>query len=151
MNLSKRKLLELAIYQEIATRDFYLQVSQRIQDRGGKRKFLDLSEEEEKHRETVGQWYEKEAGQSFQPDPEPIKPIFQFPEGSIFNQSTALEAVSVGIQLERESANFYASWKEKEEEPELKSVLQKLIEFENNHYLRLKEEYEAISKNFYWI
>jgi|YelNatPaOPRAMG01_1025707.scaffolds.fasta_scaffold07278_9 rubrerythrin len=74
MNLSKRKFLEMAIYQEIATRDFYLQVSQRIQDRGGKRKFLDLSE-----------------------------------------------------------------------------ILQKLIEFENNHYLLLKEEHEAISKNFYWI
>ncbi|MGB9553469.1 MAG: ferritin family protein [bacterium] len=151
MNLSKRKLLEMAIYQEIATRDFYLQVSQRIQDRGGKKKFLDLSEEEEKHRETISQWHEKETGQPFQPDSELIKPVFQFPEGSIFSQSTALEAVSVGIQLERESANFYASWKEREEEPELKSVLQKLIEFENSHYLRLKEEYEAISKNFYWI
>lgn len=151
MSLSQKELLEMAIYQEISTRNFYSQIAERIQDKSGKKKFLELSQEEENHQNILNGWYERKFGQKFIPDPQALKPVFEFPQEAVFSQSTALEAVSVGIQLERDSANFYSSWKEKEEGEEARDLLQKLIDFENSHFLRLKEEYQAISQNFYWI
>lgn len=151
MSLSQQELLEMAINQEISTRDFYNQISERIQNKAGKKKFLELAQEEENHRNALNGWYERKFGHPFEPDPQSVKPAFQFSGENVFSQSTALEALSVGIQLERDSANFYSSWRDKEEDEEIRDLLQKLVEFENNHFLRLKEEYQAVSKDFYWI
>jgi rubrerythrin len=151
MSLNKVELLEMAIYKEIAAHDFYQGISQKIADKGGKKKFLDLADEEMKHRQLLSEWLKKETGRSFAPDPGAAKPPFRFPEEAVISQHTALEAISIGIQLERDSANFYASWKEQETDLEIRTMLQGLVEFEQGHYLRLKEEFKAVSQNFYWI
>lgn len=145
------KLLEMAIYKEIAAFDFYREVEERVQNPAGRKIFRNLKEEERKHRQILEGWFRRESGQVFQFIPSKEELLFHFPEKFVLTQSSALEALSVGIQSEKDSVNFYSSWMKQTEDPELKKTLKELSLFEERHYLRLQKEHDAVLNNFYWI
>ena len=148
--MEKLELLRKAILKEISANEFYVSVAERITNKDGKRSFLELAHEEEKHRHTLSEWFLRETGTSYKVDPTEVRPLFHFPEGPCC-QSTALEALSVGIQSERDSVEFYTSFRPQVEDEASKSLLAGLIAFEEGHFLKLQREYDQVLHHFYWI
>ncbi len=149
--MEKLELLRKAILKEISANEFYASVAARITNKDGKRIFLELAHEEEKHRQTLAEWFLRETGASYQVDPTEVRPLFHFPEEAVLSQSTALEALSVGIQSERDSVEFYTSFRLQVEDEAGKDLLAGLISFEEGHFLKLQREYDQVLHHFYWI
>ena len=149
--MEKLELLRKAILKEISANEFYASVATRIANKDGKRSFLELAHEEEKHRYTLSEWFLRETGKSYKVDPTEVGPLFHFPEEAVLSQSTALEALSVGIQSERDSVEFYTSFRLQVEDEASKSLLAGLIAFEESHFLKLQREYDQVLHHFYWI
>lgn len=149
--MEKIELLRKAILKEISANEFYASVATRITNKDGKRIFLELAHEEEKHRHTLSEWFLRETDTSYKVDPTEVEPLFQFPEEAVLSQSTALEALSVGIQSERNSVEFYTSFRLQVEDESGKDLLAGLIAFEEGHFLKLQKEYDQILHHFYWI
>ncbi|MCX5973476.1 MAG: ferritin family protein, partial [Coprothermobacterota bacterium] len=120
------------------------EIATRIASKDGKRSFLELAHEEEKHRQTLSEWFLRETGKSYEVDPTEVRPLFHFPEEAVLSQSTALEALSVGIQMERDSVEFYTSFRLQVEDEAGKSLLAGLIAFEEGHFLKLQREYDQV-------
>jgi rubrerythrin len=151
MAMEKLELLRKAILKEISANNFYASVAERITSKDGKRVFLELAGEEGKHRQTLSEWFLRVTGTSYQADPTEAQPLFQFPEEAVLSQSTALEALSVGIQSERESVEFYTSFRLQVEDEASKDLLAGLVAFEEGHFLKLQREYDQVLHHFYWI
>lgn len=151
MVMEKLELLRKAILKEISANEFYTSVATRITNKDGKRSFLELADQEEKHRHTLSEWYLRETGTPYKVDPTEVQRLFHFPEEAVLSQSTALEALSVGIQSERDSVEFYTSFRLQVEDEAGKDLLAGLIAFEEGHFLKLQREYDQVLHHFYWI
>ncbi len=145
------ELLETAIYKEAAAFDFYHEVEERVQNPKGKHIFRKLKGEEREHRKILEGWFQKQTSKVFCFESNKKGCLFRFPEKFVLTQSTALEALSVGIQSEKDSVNFYSSWMKQVEDCEMKKMLEDLARFEEEHFLRLRKEYDAVLNDFYWI
>ena len=145
--MSSLRILEMAIYSEQSAYDFYLNLSNQIENQSGKEKFKFLAEDEKRHRCMLEGEYLRENKQSkFKFDAKKVKSI----EAKIDTQSSAVDALDLAIQLEREAYKFYIRASEKAEEQPGKKMFLKLAEEEDRHYNVLAAERQALSSNFYW-
>ncbi len=150
--MSNINLLETAMLKEVAAADFYREIAERISNKTGKIKFMELSHEEEEHLEALKRWYAKESGgKAFDPETACCRLDYSFPQGAVFDGASALEAISVGISAEKESVDLYTSFREEVADEEARKTLERLIEFEKGHVRRLQQEYDAVLHHFYWI
>ncbi len=150
--MSNGNLLETAMLKEVAAADFYRQIAERISNAAGKSKFMELSREEEGHLEVLERWYAKETGgKKFDPETACCRLDYTFPQQAVFDGTSALEAISVGISAENESIELYTSFRDKVTDEEARKTLERLIEFEKGHLHRLQQEYDAVLHHFYWI
>jgi rubrerythrin len=149
--MSNVHLLETAMLKELAAREFYRQIAQRISDHGGKEKFLQLSREEGHHFDILRRWYAGDAGKEFDESTACCKPTYPFPDKAVFESTSAMEALSVGITSEKEAMEFYQSFRDQVTDLESKKTLSQLIQFEEGHLHRLQSEYDSLLHHFYWI
>ena len=88
--MSEDILIE-AIHREIAARDLYRSLCERIGDPRAKQRMLDLSTEEEVHRGILAARFEKVQGKSFDRDSSrPADPALEFVQRSTFRHTDAL-------------------------------------------------------------
>ena len=145
--MSPSEILELAIYDEQAACDFYLNLSGQIKNPSGKKKFEFLAKDEKRHRDLLEGEYNKEnGGKRFKFDAEKRKEI----EVKVDDQSSASDALDLAIQAERGAYKFYVGASEKIETQASKKMFLKLAEEEDKHYNLLAAERQALSNNFYW-
>lgn len=150
--MSNINLLETAMLKEVAAADFYRQIAERIPNASGKGKFMELSREEEAHLEVLKRWYAKETGgKKFDQKTACCRLDYSFPQQAVFDGTSALEAISVGISAEKESIDLYTSFREEVADEEARKMLERLIEFEKGHVRRLQQEYDAVLHHFYWV
>ncbi|KPK74615.1 MAG: hypothetical protein AMJ89_05810 [candidate division Zixibacteria bacterium SM23_73] len=140
--------LSLAIYNEQSAFDFYTRLSDTIKNPSGKEKFKFLASDEKRHRELLEKYYTKiSSGKEFVFDPKKVKTI----QVEIRNNTTASEALDIGIKAEKEAYEFYSRSAESSKDPEAKKMFLMLAGEEERHYNVLIAEKQALIDQFYWF
>lgn len=140
--------LATAIYNEQSAFDFYTSLSDAIKNKSGKEKFKFLASDEKRHRELLKAHYKKTTGgKEFPFDPTKLKAI----QVEVRDNTTAAEALDIGIKAEKEAYEFYSKAAEEIEEPDAKKMFLMLAEQEDGHYNLLTAEKQALTGQFYWF
>ena len=145
---SALEALSLAIYNEQSAFDFYTRLSDIIKNASGKEKFKFLASDEKRHRELLEGHYKKiTGGKAFPFDPDKVKTI----KVEVRDNSTASEALDIGIKAEKEAYQFYSKSAEATQDPDAKKMFSMLAEQEDRHYNLLTAEKQALIDQFYWF
>jgi rubrerythrin len=140
--------LAIAIYNEQSAFDFYTNLADAIKNQSGKKKFEFLAADEKRHRELLETHYKKvTGGKEFRFDPAKVKTI----EVEVRNNTTASEALDIGIKAEKEAYEFYSKSAEGTQDPDAKKMFLMLAEQEDRHYNLLTAEKQALTGQFYWF
>jgi rubrerythrin len=137
-----------AIYNEQSAFDFYTKLSNAIKNPSGKEKFKFLASDEKRHRELLEKHYTKiSGGQNFPFDPGKVKNI----RVDVRDNTTAYEALDIGIKAEKEAYEFYTRSAESSKDREAKKTFLMLAGEEDKHYNVLMAEKQALIDQFYWF
>lgn len=153
--------LKLAIKGEIEGRELYKTISEKTEDKKAKEIFLFLSNEEDKHFQTLRQvafeWsknkekfkmidFEKELKKSSL-----NSPIFsdEFKK-NIKNKHFEISALSIGIKLEKDSFELYEKLSKEVEDENLKTLFITLSKWEMSHYDLLNKELKDLEENYFF-
>lgn len=140
--------LSMAIYNEQSACDFYTKLSETIKNQSGKEKFKFLASDERRHRELLEKHYKKIAGgKEFLFNPGKVKKI----NVEIMNNTTASEALDIGIKAEKEAYEFYSKSADETKDPDAKKMFLMLAEQEDRHFNILMAEKQALINQFYWF
>lgn len=140
--------LSIAIYNEQSAFDFYTKLSNIIENPSGKEKFKFLALDEKRHRGLLEKHYTKvSGGKEFPFDPGKVKTI----QVEVKDNTTASEALDIGIKAEKEAYEFYKRSAEDSKDPEAKKMFLMLAGEEDKHYELLMAEKQALMGQFYWF
>jgi len=140
--------LGTAIYNEQSAFDFYTGLSEIIKNKSGKKKFEFLASDEKRHRELLEAHYKKTTeGKEFPFDPARVKII----KVEVRDNTTAAEALDIGIKAEKEAYEFYSKSAEDTQDPDAKKMFLMLAEQEDRHYNLLTAEKQSLTGQFYWF
>jgi rubrerythrin len=146
--VSSLDALSLAIYNEQSAFDFYTKLTDIIKNPSGKEKFKFLASDEKRHRELLEKHYTKiSGGKEFPFDPNKVKII----QVEVNDNTTASEALDIGIKAEKEAYQFYSRSAESSKDPEAKKMFLMLAGEEDKHYNVLMAEKQALINQFYWF
>ncbi len=151
--------LEQAMQAERQGYYFYHMAAAHTPDERGKQVFADLADQERMHFDYLQRQLES-FRKTGRPDsslkfevPRPEKtdhPIFSEQiKNRIKEAHYEMTALSVGIQLEANSRDFYLQQAEAAGEPELSDFFRKLADWESVHYHLLLEQQQALQQQ-YW-
>ena len=156
------EVLQLAVRMEIDGKAFYLKASQRSSNRLGKDLFQQLANEEDVHRKKFEQIYEAiKRGQGW-PDVEPpaekgkrLKSLFSEATRALGIKvkvgESELEAIKIGLDMEKKSYDLYHSRSEEEALPVEKRFYEALAGEERGHYLALTDSLQYLSNPAGWF
>jgi rubrerythrin len=140
--------LATAIYNEQSAFDFYTGLSGIIKNESGKEKFKFLAADEKRHRELLEAHYKKvTGGKEFHFDPAKLKTI----KVEVRDNTTASEALDIGIKAEKEAYEFYRKSAGETRDPDAKKMFLMLAEQEDRHFNLLTAEKQALTGQFYWF
>jgi len=140
--------LAVAIYNEQSAFDFYSGLSEMIQNESGKKKFKFLADDEKRHRQLLEAHYTKvTGGREFSFDPAKVKDI----NVEVKDNTTASEALDIGIKAEKEAYEFYRERAGETQDPDAKKMFLMLAEQEDRHFNLLTAEKQALIGQFYWF
>ena len=133
------ELMLRAIEQEIAARDFYAEAARRVASPQVKDIFLEMSRQEEKHREIL---------ETFRFDPTARVAFARVDDFGVAEESdplplsfdlSPLEAFQLAMKKEQAAMETYLQWARVCQDSELKKVYQELAEMERGHKARIEE------------
>ncbi len=146
--IAAEEALSIAIYNEESALDFYTRLSEVITNQSGKEKFRLLASDERRHRELLENYDKKLTdGEDFPFDPTKVRRI----KVGVRDNTTAFEALDLGIKAEKEAYQFYIKSSEEAKDPEAKRMFLMLAEQEDRHYNILTAEKQALTGQFYWF
>jgi rubrerythrin len=154
-----QEAFKIAIKGEIEGRELYLAASERTKDKKAKTVFKNLSEEEDSHFKTL-QTLAKSYSLSEKLEIPKLPKLekFEDAESPIFSKEFKdaikdkhyeISTLSIGMKLEAESAKFYREFSEKTDNKELKDFLLYLSSWENEHYMKLKDQLSRLEDHYY--
>ena len=139
---SLRDLILVALKSEIAARDFYAGVSNRVKNALLKDRLRFLSSEEEKHRAFFEQLFSGRFSKEEMvlPEGNPIG----LPELRVTDERMPIsEVMSAGMDAEKAAHDFYTQLAQRfEGDPEVKNALSYIASMEMGHYRLLEVEWE---------
>lgn len=152
-------ILSYAMQVEIDGYHFYKLASEKTTDEKGKEVFLSLAEDEKKHYQILKSQYEKvrkTGGVEFKDKKveffksESPSPIFSedFIK-RIKDMHFEMSALSIGALLEKNSIEYYRKSAEESDDPELKSLFNYLVQWEQEHLKALIAQQRYL-KESYW-
>ncbi|MFQ5863062.1 MAG: ferritin family protein, partial [Candidatus Brocadiales bacterium] len=145
MKVSKKVLsiIELSILQEIKARDFYRSIASQLPDKGASLKLSIMGDTEEEHRKILSNWYKRLTGH------DPVIPESKKKEARRMVATPPRDAllkdvVKLIYEAEERAYQFYKEASEKAEDPDSKSVFQKLAQMEKSHEDFFRGEYQTL-------
>jgi rubrerythrin len=138
---------------------FYMMAANSTQDDKGKQVFMQLAQDEMEHMRFLRTQYESvlntgkvDHGVKLPERTElsGMSPIFsESLKGRVTEAHFEMSALSIGIQLELDSMNFYKARAEESDDPDVQSFYTELAEWERGHYQALLNQHESL-KGDYW-
>ncbi|MCX8059354.1 MAG: ferritin family protein [Spirochaetes bacterium] len=161
MKINFSDALKIAIKGEIEGRELYKTISEKTEDSKAKEFFNFLSDEENKHFETLKQvafeWSRNKEKFNLV-DFEKLltknrlsAPIFseEFKK-NIKNKHFEISAISIAIKLEKDSFELYEKLSFEVENEDLKNLFKTLSKWEIGHYDLLNKELKELEENYYF-
>ena len=147
----EQNFLVKAIHNEIAAKDAYRSIADKIEASGGKKVMLAMSAEEENHREILDKRHRILTGEECKHDPElATGPSFAFIDKSVFTHTDALEALSLCLGAEIDAIEFYSDEMSRATESDDIRMLKSLVNFEKKHKKKLERELNRLKKANHW-
>ncbi len=148
--------IEIAIRMETDAIKFYSEAAEKTKNPVGKKMFLTIVEDEKRHLETLSQIFRGIHISCKDMSPmENIKTVFASMKNEMLNRveatSDELEAFKIAMQMEKEGVEFYknaASGAKKEDE---KSLFERLVKEEEDHYNIFSNTYSFLSDTGNWF
>lgn len=135
--------LRIAIQSEIDSYHMYKEAIKYVRDKQGKELLLALAEEEKRHRRELEKEYALVSGKRLLYINLPKKRRFL---RDIIPSSTALEILTIAIDQERESIDFFEKAAQRTSNAGGKRVFEHLAEEEKHHMELLEAEYRIRTK-----
>ena len=143
---STKEVLEFALSKELASAQFYRDISSRVATSSTRTLFEALLKNEQKHAESI-QLEMQKMGYTVETEPE-TPSEYEWHEhlemDDAAGQMTFAEALVLGIQKERAAFRLYAQLLGQTQSPENQQILMELAEEEMRHVLQLEREYESL-------
>jgi rubrerythrin len=145
------EFLLTAIHSEIAARDAYRAIGERVKNPEGQRVMLAMSEEEERHRNILADRYRAVHGEEYHYDPGRASgPDFTFLEKSTFGHTDALEALRLCLASEIDAIGYYSRALASTADRADKRILRSLVRFEKRHKKMLEREIRRLETKNHW-
>ncbi len=119
---------------------FYTEAEKKTENKTGKKMFAQLAREEEDHIEDIKTMFKNLYPQKSEVD----IPVF---DGDVSEYSGEVEALRIGIEMEKKSIEFYTDWAK----GNLGTLFNKLIEIEKSHLELLEAELDYVKRTGFWF
>lgn len=148
-------VIKQAILNELEGYEFYKMAAKQAGTGGSAEAFLELANEEKKHIDylealfiKVKDGLEDEKAMAFSEAP-PSPNIYKWDKLDKDLTSLAMSVFSIGIQMEKDSVDFYSKAKEASEIEEAKKLYDLLIKWEKVHLDQFTEQYEIYREDWW--
>lgn len=154
-----RDVMREAIRLEINGKAFFLHAEVVTHNELGKRMFKRLADDEVRHLDTFSQLFSKVIGgdewkklvkEEELKGPSPLieQLKLKLKKGE---KAGEIEAISIGMDLERNAVNFFKKSSKKATDPKAKEIFDKICEEEKLHYVLLQAQYDSVTNNGFWL
>jgi rubrerythrin len=154
-----RRVIREAIRLEINGRAFFLHAEVITHNELGKRMFQRLADDEVRHLETFSQLFSEVIGgdewkkmvkEEELKGPSPLieQLKLKLTKGE---KAGELEAMSIGMDLERNAVDFFKKSSKNATDPKAKEIFEKICEEEKLHYVLLQAQYDSVSNSGCWL
>lgn len=153
--MDKLQLLKQAIINEVEGYEFYRLAADGAKDPATKGTFMTLAKEEEKHAEWLRSYLDESMGKEalfeLATIPAPPSPeIFRWDNIEEEDVQRAITVFSVGMQMEKASAEFYEKGAQQfEDDPKLHELFMILAKWEQAHHDQFLEAYNTLKDEFW--
>ena len=153
------RVIRDAIKLEINGRSFFNHATEVTHNELGKKMFRKLAQDETEHLDAFGKLFTAlTGGEEWRKlvDPGEV-------EGDSYlidelnsrmkkgERASELEAISIGMELERKAVDFFEKAAQESSDPKAKDILEKICEEEKFHYELLQAQYDSVSNSGFWL
>ncbi len=148
--------IEIAIKMETDAIKFYKEASVKNSHPAGKKMFLSIAEDEKRHLEMLSQILKGLNITSKYVSPvQNVKTIFESMKDEMMQRAGAttdeLEAFKIAMQMEKEGVEFYKKALSEAQSEKEKSLFERLIKEEEQHYSIFSNTYSFLSDTGNWF
>lgn len=149
------RVIKQAIMNEVEGFEFYRMAAKQAGEGGSRDAFLELASEEKKHIEYLEALFvkikdgiEDEKEMAFMEGP-PSPGIYKWDKLDKDLTSLAMSVFSIGIQMEKDSVDFYTKAKEETEIEQARKLYDTLIKWERVHLEQFTEQYNMYKEDWW--
>jgi rubrerythrin len=152
----KMNAIEIAIRMEKDAIKFYTEATEKTRNPVGKKMFLTIVEDEKRHLETLSQIFKglSISCKDFSPIKN-IKTVFEAMKNEMMERVEAttdeLEAFKIAMQMEKEGVEFYKKAALEVKTEKEKSLFERLVKEEQDHYNIFANTYFFLSDTGSWF
>ncbi|MDH5768452.1 MAG: ferritin family protein, partial [Nitrospirota bacterium] len=148
--------IEIAIRMETDAINFYSEAAGRTQNSVGKKMFITIVEDEKRHLETLSQIFKGLHIEMKDVSPmKNIKTVFEKMKDEMMQRVKAttdeLEAFKIAMQMEQEGVEFYKKAASDAKTEKEKSLFERLVKEEQEHYNIFSNTYFFLSDTGSWF
>jgi len=148
--------IEIAIKMEIDAINFYSEAAEKTQNPVGKKMFLTITEDEKRHLDTLSQIFKGIHIEMKDVSPmKNVKTVFELMKDEMMKRVKAttdeLEAFKIAMQMEKEGVEFYKKAAIEAQTEKEKSLFERLVKEEQEHYGIFSNTYFFLSDTGSWF
>ena len=148
--------IEIAIKMEIDAINFYSEAAEKTQNPVGKKMFLTITEDEKRHLDTLSQIFKGIHIEMKDVSPmKNVKTVFELMKDEMMKRVKAttdeLEAFKIAMQMEKEGVEFYKKAAIEAQTEKEKSLFERLVKEEQEHYGIFSNTYFFFSDTGSWF
>lgn len=151
MSTDYKKILEMAINNEVEAYEFYLHAANKSQNSVLKGVFSELADEEMKHKRTLEGFLNNQSLKlNFHVSAPDYKVADTIELPKLTNEMSFADGVGLAIKKEQEAMEMYQQFADASADTEQKRIFQELATMELGHKVRLEEIYVDTAYNEIW-
>jgi len=148
--------IEIAIKMETDAINFYSEAAEKTQNPVGKKMFLTITEDEKRHLDTLSQIFKGIHIEMKDVSPmKNVKTVFELMKDEMMKRVKAttdeLEAFKIAMQMEKEGVEFYKKAAIEAQTEKEKSLFERLVKEEQEHYGIFSNTYFFLSDTGSWF
>jgi rubrerythrin len=154
-------VIKYATKMEINGRSFYEHAAEITRNDLGKKVFQKLARDETEHIKIFGELFSSVLGgdtwktyveqEEYNKETVLEKLKTRVKKEEHQERTSDLEAIRIGMELERESINQYEKWAQETKDAKVQEIFKRIIEEEKFHHDLLQAEYDNITNSGFWF
>ena len=150
--MDELNILRTAILNEVEGYQFYSLAAMRAEDQFVKDAFEHLAREEQQHEAWLRKMYQElsdKQSPSVDVTEAPSPRVFRPEKVGVESGSLEISVYKIGILMEKASMVFYQNAAKEAVTPELKELMQRLADWEDNHLESLQNIYDTLKEEWW--